>query len=312
MRELGESVEPLDLTGVEVDSGHASAGFCHGAKIRRSIGRRSPTHSGYSRTVSATHLIVHVAGQPIAAYVTSGAPPPVVFVSQIGTDGPSWQPVLDRLTYGAQTVTYDRPGIGASPPRPAPNPPIPYSAHATELDGLLTAIGVAEPVVLVGHSVGGLIVGMFAAHQADRVSGLVMVDASIPRLNLWPPDSPVTDGDDPDATVYDVVAGEVEILAADYPDVPAVVLTRTPGRWDVDLPHSAIDDLWSVSQRRLARELAAPLVEAAGAGHQLPRQAPALVAYAVDAVVDAARNGERRCVLREEALRAAGGVPAAG
>lgn len=189
-----------------------------------------------------------------------GESPPVVFVAQLGTPGRSWQPVIDRLTTRQATVVYDRPGIGDSPPRAAPNPPLPYSAFAGELLTLLDRLGVAEPAVLVGHSVGSLITRVFTARNPARVAGLVHVDGSIPRLSLWPGE-PAADGDGPQATIFDTIAGEIEILTAAPPQVPTVVITRTPGRWDVPIPHPQIDRLWSVHQELLARQSAAPLLD---------------------------------------------------
>jgi hypothetical protein len=54
--------------------------------------------------------------------VREGKSPPAVFISQLGTGGESWQPVIDQLGCGCSAVTSDRPGNGDAPPRPAPNP----------------------------------------------------------------------------------------------------------------------------------------------------------------------------------------------
>ena len=47
-----------------------------------------------------------------------------------------------------------------------------------ELAQLLDRTGVTGPVVLVGASIGGLAVRLFASEQPERVAGLVLVDAS--------------------------------------------------------------------------------------------------------------------------------------
>lgn len=242
--------------------------------------------------------------------VVPGASPPVVFVAQIGTAGSSWRPVIDRLTTGPTTITYDRPGTGDHPPRPAPNPPLPYSAFADELADLLDQAGVTEPVVLVGHSVGCLIVRVFADGYPARVAGAVHVDGSIPRLSLWPNAEPSRDGDGPDATEFDTTAGEVEILVAVAPAVPAIVVSRTPGRWNISLPHPAIDDLWTIHQKLLAEQWRAAHIVAINAGHQTPREAPNLIVYAIDAVVQAARTPHGVVDLDPTRLTAVGGRPA--
>ena len=90
-----------------------------------------------------------------------------------------------------------------------------------------------------------------------------------------------------------MVTGQVEILSAVTPSVPTVVMTRTPGRWsgDAEPPHPAVEDLWLVSQRILARDTHTPLIVADDCGHQLPNEVPALVAYAISAVHSAVRHG---------------------
>jgi pimeloyl-ACP methyl ester carboxylesterase len=228
----------------------------------------------------------------VTASLSPGPSPPVVFVAQLGTGGESWQPVLKWLPQ-ASTFVYDRPGTGAAPPRPAPNPALPYSAFARELAGLLDEHGVTEPVVLVGHSVGCLIARVFADRHPARVAGFVAVDGSIPQFRVGELPAESLDGEEPHGTRFDYVAGEVEVMTARVPRVPAVVVSRRP-RWWVndfaDIPHPAIDELWQLSQRILADEWHAPLV-VADAGHQVPDERPGLVAYLIEAVLHACRTG---------------------
>ncbi len=221
--------------------------------------------------------------------IHDGESPTLVFIAQNGTGGGSWKPVIDRLTCGSAVITYDRPGTGAAPPRTAPNPPLPYSRHAAELAALLDHHQQRGPFVLVGHSVGSLIARMFAHADPSSTAGMVHVDGSIPRLSLWPagPANQPTDGPSDEATAWDVLAGETEIIQADAPEVPTAVITRTPGRWPDGYPGA--DPLWTAYQRQLARQTRAPLVIADNAGHQIPREAPELVAYVIDRVVLAAQ-----------------------
>jgi pimeloyl-ACP methyl ester carboxylesterase len=236
--------------------------------------------------------------------------PTVVFIAQLGTGGDSWQPVIDHMETGANTFTYDRPGTGSRPPRPAPNPPLPYSAFAAELEQLLEQSGITGPLVVVGHSVGSLIARVFVDRNLDRIAGVVHVDGSIPRLSLWPavdyPQSP--DGDGPDATHFDRLAGEVEVLDAQVPDVSSAVIARTPGHWDDGWPAEKLDPIWLAYQRQLARQHRALLITATDAGHQIPDEAPALVAHVVDQVVRCARTGARLPFAGREELAAAGGA----
>ncbi len=241
-----------------------------------------------------------------------GGRPTVVFVSQLGTGGTSWQPVIDRLTTGAATFVYDRPGTGTAPPRPDPNPPLAYGAMAAELAVTLGEAGVEGPLLVVGHSVGSLIARLFCHQQPERVAGVVHVDGSIPRLTLYPAlpvSGPSVDGDGPDATQFDRAAGEVEILNTAPPRVPAAVVTRTLGRWlgCTGDETARADRLWTAYQHQLARQLKCPLVVADDAGHQIPAEQPALVAYLIDHVVRLVRGVGSRVTPDEDSLRVAGG-----
>ena len=67
-----------------------------------------------------------------------------------------------------------RPPKGWSDPSPQPRTP---RQIADELHTLLTNAGIAEPYVLVGHSLAGKNVRLFALSHAEQVVGMVLVDA---------------------------------------------------------------------------------------------------------------------------------------
>jgi pimeloyl-ACP methyl ester carboxylesterase len=241
--------------------------------------------------------------------ITEGSGPPDILIAQLGTAGTSWKPVVDRLG-GIATFTYDRPGTGNAPARPAPNPALPHSVFADELADILDVKGITEPAVIVGHSVGGLIARLYAARHPHRVAGLVLIDSSTPPFYLYPETRRIIDGDGPDATEIDTVSGHVEVLEAALPAVPALVVSRSHGRWDgvKTPPHPAVEDLWRAYQRRYATELGCPRLVADNSGHQLQRDATALVAYAIRAVHAAARTGRPVHVDHAEVADAGGSI----
>lgn len=245
----------------------------------------------------------------MTVHLAEGKNPPVVLISQLGCGADIWQPLLSHLT-GLPVVTYDRPGTANAPPRPAPNPALPASVMADELAALLGGqINVAGPAVIVGHSFGGLIARQFAARHSARVAGLVLLDCSIPPMHLYPETRHIIDGDGPNATEVDTVRGHAEDLDATLPAVPAIVVTRTYGRWDGinPPPHPAVEDVWQAWQRRYAAELGCPQLIAGNAGHQLQREATALVAYAIRAVHSAA-GSRTPTQVAAATVKAAGGT----
>jgi pimeloyl-ACP methyl ester carboxylesterase len=247
----------------------------------------------------------------ISAEDLEGRNPPVVLVSSLGDPATYWKHVISQMSQGSRVISYDRPGIGASPPRPAPNPPLTYGRFAAELAALLDHLGVAAPAVLVGHSVGSLIIRVFAGAYPGRVAGMVHVDGSVPQLFLWPGADSATDGEGPGATEVDATRGEQEATEVSMPRVPSIVVARTPGRWYEPPPDPQIDGIWQRAQADLARQSGAALIVARNAGHRIPEDAPGLVAFAVDQVVSAVRDHTESVALDPDQVSAAGGDLAA-
>lgn len=95
-----------------------------------------------------------------------------------------WAVVQERLAAkGFRSLAYDRAGLGHSDPGPAPRD---GRAIVADLAALLRALDEREPVVLVGHSMGGLMVRLFALTHPDRVLGVVLVDAVTPDVLKLP------------------------------------------------------------------------------------------------------------------------------
>lgn len=103
--------------------------------------------------------------------------PLIVLESGLGDDWSSWSSLLAPLAGRSRVLAYSRPGYGAST---ASDTPRDISTVARELLSLLHAIEERPPYVLVGHSLGGLIVQALAAMHPEEVAGLVSVDAPHP------------------------------------------------------------------------------------------------------------------------------------
>jgi pimeloyl-ACP methyl ester carboxylesterase len=108
---------------------------------------------------------------------TGSGAPTLVLESGLANGGLVWagvQPALARVT---RVCSYDRAGNGWSDPVPSPRD----ADHvADELHKLLEAAHVGGPVVLMGHSLGGIYIRDYAARYRSEVAGLIFVDSSIP------------------------------------------------------------------------------------------------------------------------------------
>lgn len=69
--------------------------------------------------------------------------------------------------------SYDRGGAGCSEPGAQPRT---SQQFAEELHALLNYAGIQDPYVLVGHSLGGNNVQIYASRYPDEVAGMVLVD----------------------------------------------------------------------------------------------------------------------------------------
>jgi pimeloyl-ACP methyl ester carboxylesterase len=95
-----------------------------------------------------------------------------------------WAVVQERLAAkGLRSLAYDRAGLGHSDAGPEPRD---GRAINDDLDALLTALGETGPIVLCGHSMGGLMVRLFALERTHPVAGLVLVDAVTPEVLSLP------------------------------------------------------------------------------------------------------------------------------
>lgn len=116
----------------------------------------------------------------------------MVCAGPVRTDGPAvlleagafgfsadWGVVQDKLAaQGLRSCAYDRAGLGFSDPGPQPRDGL---SVAEDLEKLLAVSGERGPFILVGHSMAGLRLRIFAARNPAEVKGVVLVDATTPE-----------------------------------------------------------------------------------------------------------------------------------
>ena len=112
--------------------------------------------------------------------------PAVIFSSGLGDTYISWLKVQPQIATFTRVCSYDRAGLGYSD---ASSEPRTSKVIAQQLHALLQAAAIAPPYVLVGHSMGGFDVRLYASLYRDQVAGMVLVDASHPdQENRLPPE----------------------------------------------------------------------------------------------------------------------------
>ena len=119
-----------------------------------------------------------VEGRQMHLYCSGAGSPTVVIETGVGSTSLGWYLVQERLSSLTRVCTYDRSGLGWSEPRDGPQD---SETIARRLHILLNDAGVPRPLLLVGHSGGGLYIREYTREFPDEVAGLVFVDSSSPR-----------------------------------------------------------------------------------------------------------------------------------
>jgi pimeloyl-ACP methyl ester carboxylesterase len=115
-------------------------------------------------------------GRHLALYCVGTGSPTVIFDAGLGGDAQVWSRVQPEIAKTTRACAFDRPGYGASDEGPAPRD----AAHiVSDLKAGLDAAGIAGPYVLVGHSMAGYDMRLFANLYTKDVVGMVLVDPSI-------------------------------------------------------------------------------------------------------------------------------------
>jgi pimeloyl-ACP methyl ester carboxylesterase len=119
-------------------------------------------------------MVAVAPGQRLHLHCAGSGGPAVIMDSGLGGTSLDWALVQPKIAKFVRVCSYDRAGMGWSDPGPMPRTP---RRIAAELYALLQAAHIAPPYVLVGHSLGGKNIRLFAAEHPDQVAGMVLVDA---------------------------------------------------------------------------------------------------------------------------------------
>ena len=176
----GNRIVTLRMRGDGSDG--ATAKFL-AAQPRAPLRPQPPTAEPHGR-------FVDIGGRKMYMECVGTGSPTVVFESGYdpvgGASGPVWdgnQPgarpnrnILNSVGTITRACSYDRAGIGLSDRGPTPRTGI---RVVEDLRTLLQRAGEHPPYVLVGFSLGGPLVYLFAGRHPDEVGGIVLVDPSV-------------------------------------------------------------------------------------------------------------------------------------
>jgi len=127
----------------------------------------------------------------VIRWVESGRGEPVVVLDAAAAEPGSlaWAGVMPLVAARTRVVAYDRAGIGDSDPVT----PLTLATQTGDLTAVLQAAGGGRPVVVAGHSWGGLLAQLVALDRPGLVAGLVLADPADENY-LDPPAENLKDG----------------------------------------------------------------------------------------------------------------------
>ncbi|MFF0311775.1 alpha/beta fold hydrolase [Streptosporangium sp. NPDC004379] len=229
---------------------------------------------------------------------------PVVILLLGAGDGLGKMAALQKtLSEHNRVCSYDRLGSGASD---RPQGPQDLSGVGETLTGVIGRVAGDRPVVLAGHSLGGLIAARYAPGHGDRVKGLVLMDATPstmveditkaipasatgPAAELRAQTLAVFKGENPERLV--ISDGKVRSAG----NIPVEVIQHGK-RYLAAVPGYGprLEKAWAAGQRGwLALSGAATLSTATGSGHHIYLDRPDVAVQAVERVTaQAARRAD--------------------
>ena len=237
--------------------------------------------------------MVDVAGGQLDVWCDGGSGPTVIFLAAIGGDD-TLLPIAERLADRADVCFYVRPGDGDTQP---PDVPRTAAQDAADLHELIGMAELPRPVVLVGHSYGGLIAVVETAEHPEEVAGVVLVDASHPEqetrfsAHFTAEQQEISNAEFANFPFVDFTTSLAEAGAAldTFPDVPLTVVTAAHGfgtACDQDLPCEAMQSVWLDVQDEYAALTSDARHVLADTGHYVHEEDPDLVVAEIEAMLD--------------------------
>lgn len=253
---------------------------------------------------SVTADLVDVGGRSLYHSEAGSDGPTVVLESGLSDPAAPWTGLIPGIAAFARVVSYDRPNTEASASDPAPTPRT-GSDVVADLHMMLETAAIPGPYVLVGHSIGGIFVRLYASRYPDDVAGLVLVDSSHEdqvrhMAEIVPPEvlemvTQITnnnaEGIDLDASLEQVKEART---ASPLRAMPLVVLGAgqiDPATWPEGWPVEEQERVNAGEQEDLASLVpGGRLIVAEDSTHYIHQTRPDLVLDAIRQVVDAVRD----------------------
>ena len=277
-----------------------------------------PTSAGPTPTTMPNGL-VDVGGRKLMFHCTGQGGPTVILEAGGPDDSSVWIKVQSGGDPTYRVCSYDRANLGMSDEAQKPRT---FLDMTRDLHILLVNAHIEGPYILVGHSMGGMLVRLYAAQYPGEVAGLVLVDSAHPemgtRLLAGLPSESIFESkairtwrqyltglsnsngrEQRNPEGVNLQVSNEQVKASQPPsDLPLVVISRSPSNSDwpsmPTLPtetNAALFQIWQDLQNELAGLSSnSTHIAATHAGHMIPTEEPELIIEAIRKLVNDARS----------------------
>ena len=161
------------------------------ATTGNAIGQTAETNSA----PMASERDIDIGGRTLHLATYGSGSPTVVIESGMGepaVESGSWKDVIAGVSKITTVCVYDRAGLGKS--GAVTNATRTTADVVQDLHTMLVNAKIAPPYILVGHSIGGFTVRLYAGRFSKEVAGAVLVDSSYPDqwsklIGIFPPET---------------------------------------------------------------------------------------------------------------------------
>ncbi|WP_339285685.1 alpha/beta hydrolase [Oceanobacillus sp. FSL K6-3682] len=167
---------------------------------------------------------IEINGQKIEILSKGTGKPAILILSGMGSPFYEWEEISSELAETNQVIMYHRPGLGESEYL--------HKKRSTEnvnaeIPQILEKLNITEPIILAGHSYGGLCAQHFSKLYPERIQGLLLLDStSVDLYKLDQLDLPYLNENDSDAAWIEICKKHAALSPTELLKLLDPVLTK--------------------------------------------------------------------------------------
>jgi len=250
---------------------------------------------------SPSGKLISIGSHKLHFYCTGSGKKTFILEAGLGGNHLDWSKLQPMLSKKFKVCSYDRTGYGWSERGPKPRD---LETISNELSMAINLLSLSKPIIIVGHSFGGLIAMVTKEKFSKLIDGIVLLDSMHPnqyqKFKENSIDVPIEPTraiiySSPDVLTYEIphenkkeayylaktektrsfMYNEMRNMEKSLKQVnltkkgKTLVLTHSRRDWDSHSTDGKMEDIWYELQSELAKKLQADLIIVPNAGHQM-------------------------------------------